>query len=164
LYIDGVSAATPVAATGNMDVSTNALLIGCTNGVGFFDGLIDEVRIYNRALSAAEIQADFQSGPGFSSNVLAKIPKGTTQVITTLSWQGAGSINATITSPSQTYTEDAIPVYQKTTYSTTSGNPTMLNVKRLSISVTALPADQNWPIVLTFDSVTAYQISVEVQK
>ncbi|MFP6886290.1 MAG: LamG-like jellyroll fold domain-containing protein, partial [Opitutales bacterium] len=29
---------------------------------GYFDGLIDDVRIYNRALSAAEVQALYQLG------------------------------------------------------------------------------------------------------
>jgi len=126
--------------------------------------LLERARfIYNRALSAADIQAEFQTSPGFSSQLLAKIPKGTTQVITTLSWQGARSINATITSPSLSYTEDNMTsTYQKTTYSTTDAS--ILNTKRLSISVTALPADQSWTIALTFDSVSAYQISVEVQK
>ena len=114
--------------------------------------------------STAEIQTTFQNGPGFASQLTAKIPKGTTQVITTLSGQGAGNINATITSPSQSYTEDAIPVYQKTTYSTTSDTSGMLNIKRLSISVTTLPTDQSWTITLTFDNVAAYQIAVEVQK
>jgi hypothetical protein len=133
-------------------------------GIPYLNGAIDEPRIYNRALSSAEIQADFQSGPGFPSNVIAKVPKGTTQVITTLSWQGSGSINATITSPTQSYTEDTMQMYQKTTYSTSAGASGMLNIKRLSISVTALEADQKWTIELAFDSVADYQISVEVQK
>lgn len=85
-------------------------------------------------------------------------------MITTLSGQGARNINATVTSPSQSYTEDTTPIYQKTTYSTTNDQSGMLNIKRLSISVTALPADQSWTIALTFDSVTAYEIAVEVQK
>jgi hypothetical protein len=131
---------------------------------GTGNSIIDESQIYNRVLSSTEIQANFQNSPGFASQLTAKIPKGTTQAIVTLSWQGQGSINATITSPSQTYTEDAIPVYQKTTYSTTSNTLEMLNIKRLSISVTALPADQSWAIALAFDSVSAYQIAVEVQK
>ena len=125
---------------------------------------IDEIRIYNRALSSAEIQADFQSGPDFSSQILAKIAKGTTQIITTLSWQGTGSVNATITSPSQTFTEGTTPVYQKTSYSTTEGTASILNIKRLSISVSALSSDQTWTIALTFENTFAYQISVEVQK
>jgi len=166
LYVDGVLDA-QYTVTGNINPATNRVGIGDRPDVGFrdfFNDAIDEARIYNRALSAAEIQADFQKSPDFSSKLLAKVPKGTTQVITTLSWQGVGSINATIISPSQTYTEDMIPVYQKTTYSTTGGTYSMLNIKRLSVSVNALPSDQSWNVTLTFDNADAYQITVEVQK
>jgi hypothetical protein len=129
-----------------------------------FAGTIDEVRIYNQALSATDIQADFSIGPDYSAKVLAKVPQGTTQVITTLSWQGTGNINVTIVSPSQNYTENMLPEYQKSSYSTSNGITSMLNIKRLSASVTALPSDQNWYIVLTRDNIDAYQITVEVQK
>ena len=61
--------------------------------------------------SAAEIQTDSQNSPGFASQLTAKIPKGTTQVIATLTWQRVESINATVTSSAQSYTEDTIPVY-----------------------------------------------------
>jgi hypothetical protein len=133
-------------------------------GGQYFNGVIDDVHIYNRALSATEVLEDYQQGPNFSSDILAKVPAGTTQVITTLSWQGIGSINVTIESPSQNYTESMMAEYQKTTYSTSSGITSMLNIKRLSVSVSPLPSDQNWYIVLTFNNVNAYQITVEVQK
>jgi hypothetical protein len=130
------------------------------------NGYVDEVSISNRALSAAEIQTDFQQSPDFSPYLLANVPKGTTQVITTLSWQGTGNINVTITTPSQTYTESMMTEYQKTTYSTTGGGPlSMLNIKRLSIPVNALPSAQSWNITLTYDiTISAYQISVETQQ
>jgi hypothetical protein len=131
---------------------------------GFFNGAIDEVRVYNRALSAIEVQADFAENPDFSANVLAKVPQGTTQVITTLSWQGTGNINVTIVSPFQNYTESMLPEYQKSIYSTSNGLTSMLNIKRLSVSVAALSSDQNWFIVLALDKVDSYQITVEVQK
>jgi hypothetical protein len=130
----------------------------------YFNGIIDEVRIYNRALSAAEIQSDFQKSPDFSSKLLAKVPKGTTQIITTLSWQGIGSINVTIQSPSQNYTEGTMSEYQKTVYSTSGGTSSMLNIKRVSVTVNALSSDQNWYVILTYSAVDAYQITVEVQK
>jgi beta-lactam-binding protein with PASTA domain len=58
LYVDGVQVASR-ALTGSMAVSNNPLRIGGNNVSGeFFNGQIDEVRIYNRALSAAEILAD----------------------------------------------------------------------------------------------------------
>lgn len=166
LYVDGNLDA-QYTVTGAISASTQRVGLGDRADVGyrdFFNGAIDEAHIYSRVLSATEIQSDFQNNPDFSGNVAAKIPAGTTQVIVTLSWQGTGSINATIKSPTQTYTENAIPVYQKTTYSTNSGPLTMLNIKRLSVSVNALASDQNWNITLAYDTVSAYQISVEVQK
>jgi hypothetical protein len=164
IYVDGVLKNT-VSYTPSGTTSTGGWFIGGESpSSGFFNGIIDEVRIYNRALSVAEIQADFQKSPDFSSMLLAKVPKGTTQVITTLSWQGAGSLNVTITSPSQSYTEDMIPVYQKTVYSTSGGTSSMLNIKRLSVSVDALASDQSWYVMLTYDNVDAYQATVEVQK
>jgi hypothetical protein len=59
LYVNGVQAAT-LATSGSIRVSTGALRIG-GNGTWndeWFAGLIDEVRVYNRALTATEIQAD----------------------------------------------------------------------------------------------------------
>ena len=59
LYVNGVQAATR-AVTGSIKASTGVLRIGGngTWGDEWFAGLIDEVRLYNRALSAAEIQTD----------------------------------------------------------------------------------------------------------
>lgn len=63
LYINGVQVA-QVARTGTMTASTNALRIGGNTvftGGEFFAGAVDDVRIYNRVLSAAEIQADMNA-------------------------------------------------------------------------------------------------------
>jgi hypothetical protein len=169
IYINGVLASiSPLWVAGVDTVPTSSLpfAIGRAGVYAsrYFDGIIDEVRIYNFVLSQAEIQNDFNIGPDFSANVLAKVPQGTTQVITTLTWQGTGNINVTIVSPSQNYTENLLPEYQKSSYSTSNGITSMLNIKRLSVSVTALSSDQNWYMVLTLDKVDAYQITVEVQK
>ena len=61
LYVNGVLVSTR-AQTGSTAVSTGLLQIG-GNGVWgeYFSGAIDEVRIYNRALSAAEIQVDMNT-------------------------------------------------------------------------------------------------------
>ena len=60
LYVNGVEVASntlPRAANG-----TGACLIGGAGGVSeFFGGRIDDVRLYNRALSASEVQALFAS-------------------------------------------------------------------------------------------------------
>ena len=58
LYVNGVQVSS-VAATGAIATSTNPLTIGATRTYGqYFQGMIDEVRIYNRALAQAEIQTD----------------------------------------------------------------------------------------------------------
>jgi hydrogenase maturation factor HypE len=56
MFVNGVQVST-TALTGVMPIGAGALRIG-GNGVWgeYFRGAIDEVRIYNRALSAAEIQ------------------------------------------------------------------------------------------------------------
>jgi hypothetical protein len=59
LFVNGVQVAT-LATTGSIRASTGVLRIG-GNGTWndeWFAGLIDEVRVYNRALTAAEVQAD----------------------------------------------------------------------------------------------------------
>ena len=60
-YVNGVEVAS-LAQTGTINTSSGALTIGgdASNGQ-YWSGLIDEVRIYDRALSATEIQADMNS-------------------------------------------------------------------------------------------------------
>jgi len=58
LYVNGVQVASK-AQTGSIISSANPLQIGGDKIYGqFFQGLIDEVRVYNRALTANEIQND----------------------------------------------------------------------------------------------------------
>jgi len=63
LYVNGTQAAT-TALTGAKAVSTGPLKIG-GNALWseWFAGLIDDVRIYDRALSATEIQGDMNRAP-----------------------------------------------------------------------------------------------------
>jgi hypothetical protein len=64
LYVNGALVRT-TARTGSILVSTGALQIGGNNFWGeYFGGLIDEVRVYNRALTAAEIQSDMNVAIG----------------------------------------------------------------------------------------------------
>jgi Concanavalin A-like lectin/glucanases superfamily/PASTA domain len=59
MYVNGVLVST-VAGTGGINQANGALRIGgnASSTGEFFQGLIDEVRVYNRALSQAEIQTD----------------------------------------------------------------------------------------------------------
>lgn len=60
LFVDGASVT--AASTPDLSAFVNSvpLMIGRTAGGQFFHGSIDEVRIYNRALSASEIQQQWQ--------------------------------------------------------------------------------------------------------
>jgi len=55
LFINGTEVAS-VAATGDLADSTGRLAIGDKDRVAFFDGAIDEVKLYDRAVDVAEIQ------------------------------------------------------------------------------------------------------------
>jgi hypothetical protein len=63
LYIDGIQVASR-AQSGSIAYDTEPLVIGWydSNFGEYFDGLIDEVEIFNRALSAAEIQSIYNAG------------------------------------------------------------------------------------------------------
>ena len=58
LYVNGTQVAS-TAHTGSISTSTNPLQIGGDSLYGqYFAGMIDEVRIYNTALTATQIQTD----------------------------------------------------------------------------------------------------------
>ena len=87
LYVNGTQVSS-VTLAGNILVSTNPLQIGGDGIFGqFFRGMIDEVRVYNLALTAAQVQADMNqpvgSVPTAPGNLVAA-PVSTNQV--NLSW------------------------------------------------------------------------------
>ncbi|GAB3257234.1 fibronectin type III domain-containing protein [Nocardioides dilutus] len=62
LFVNGTQVATR-ATTGTIQATDNPLWIGGNNPYGeYFTGRIDEVRVYNRALTETDIQADMSSG------------------------------------------------------------------------------------------------------
>lgn len=62
IYSDGVSVMTPAAQTGSANNTANSLRIGTQLSTRYFIGVIDDVRIYNRALSLPEIRALYRMG------------------------------------------------------------------------------------------------------
>ncbi len=61
IYVDGALASMGALSL-NLANTTRNLFIGSENGTqGFFNGVIDEFRIYNRALSAGEILSQYAS-------------------------------------------------------------------------------------------------------
>jgi len=64
LYVNGVQVASRAVA-GTLPTTSNPLRIGGNANWGeYFAGAIDEVRVYNRALSAAEVQSDMNTPIG----------------------------------------------------------------------------------------------------
>ena len=64
LYVNGVLASS-IARTGDIQTSANPLQIGGDSLYGqYFQGMIDEVRVYDVALSAAQIQSDMNTAIG----------------------------------------------------------------------------------------------------
>ncbi|QSQ19081.1 DUF4038 domain-containing protein [Pyxidicoccus parkwayensis] len=84
LYVNGTLVSS-VADSATIDVSANELRIGGNRVWGeYFPGLIDEVRIYNRALTAAEIISD-------RDTPIAPVTPDTTPPAVSLTAPGAGS-------------------------------------------------------------------------
>jgi len=73
-YVNGTQVSS-AARTGSIVTSFNALQIGGDSIYGqFFQGMIDEVRVYNVALSPAQLQADMATAVGGSSPALSLSP------------------------------------------------------------------------------------------
>jgi len=62
IYYNGVIGATVGTLTGNISFSGDSIKIGKQSGGSFFNGSIDDVRIYNRALTASDVAALYQAG------------------------------------------------------------------------------------------------------
>ncbi|HVX63177.1 MAG TPA: LamG-like jellyroll fold domain-containing protein, partial [Pirellulales bacterium] len=100
LYVNGVQAAA-VPLSGSLASSTNLLQIGGDSIYGqYFQGLIDNIRIYNVALTAAEIQADMNTPiaasalpPTAPTNLTATANGGTITLNWTTSQDSTGVIS-----------------------------------------------------------------------
>jgi hypothetical protein len=86
---------------------------------------------------------------------------GATQVFVTYTWMGSSSITMELVSPTTTYHQSDMSMYEKST-SSFDGTTTLLNVKRAGISVSPLTSAEVWILYLEFGEPVEYQISVEV--
>lgn len=63
LYVNGVEVGSRAGVSGNLRFSAADIIIGGQqDGANFFDGNLDEVKLYSRALSANEVNAEFLRG------------------------------------------------------------------------------------------------------
>lgn len=61
LYVDGTEVASG-SLSGNLDNSTSEFVVGGINSHSYFDGLIDELIIFDRAITASEVQDLIDNG------------------------------------------------------------------------------------------------------
>ena len=128
LYVNGTQVAS-TAHTGTIATSTNPLQIGGDSIYGqFFTGLIDNVRVYNVALTAAQIQTDQatpvnQSGPPTQPGTLTATAVSGSEV--DLSWgASSGSVSGYLIERCQgasctSFTQIAAPAGTGTSYKDT---------------------------------------------
>jgi len=99
VYVDGVLASPTLAKTGTMvDNPIDVRIGGSANGVLPFNGLIDDVRIYDRALSLSEIVNDMNT-PLFGNVTIDTIPPvvSITSPLNNSNLSGVISVNANAT-------------------------------------------------------------------
>jgi chitodextrinase len=142
LYVNGVQVGS-TALNGTLLTSTNPLEIGSDHIYGqYFQGTIDEVRIYNVALTPSQIQADMASPVGVLSPIVslstASLDFGTQSTGTTSSAQSVVLNNIGGASLAVTSISVSGPNANEFTLSTTCGS-TVPPTGSCSITVTFTP-------------------------
>lgn len=80
-YFDGTRS-TQIAKTGNITLSTTDVAIGNLYTTGqYFPGFIDDVRIYNRALSDREVEVEYQHAFSGWSEELNRVDAGSSPLL-----------------------------------------------------------------------------------
>ncbi|HEX6761239.1 MAG TPA: LamG-like jellyroll fold domain-containing protein [Gaiellaceae bacterium] len=152
LYVNGTQVAS-TAHTGAISTSTNQLQIGGDSLYGqYFAGMIDEVRVYNTALSATQIQADqttpiTAAGPTFSvGGSLSGLSSGSVVVQDnggddlTVSANGSFAFATKLPAgAAYSVTVKTNPAGQSCTVSNGSGTVGSANVTGVTVSCVAVP-------------------------
>jgi RHS repeat-associated protein len=121
LYINGSLAASN-AVTGSINVSTGVLRFGGNTVGEYFAGLIDEVRVYNRALSESEITTDMNT-PITSPGLILPVMMGEPGVL-----PGDDSGNGELLVAQQTYLAEAGTLQSLSLYASQAAGRVRLGV------------------------------------
>jgi hypothetical protein len=171
-YRNGVAVATS-NASGALSPTTGTLQIGASQFGEYFQGFIDEVRIYNRALSNTEIQAIYQQDSTASQTVTASVSQpfnfalsnsGNKSVVAGSSMTNSIA-TALISGSSQavSFSVSGLPAGATGSFSSTGCNPSCSTV--LNIVTTGSTPAGNFPITVTstgggVTKTTAFTLSV----
>ncbi len=147
LYINGALVSTQ-AATSNALTSTGVLRIGAMPGGQYFDGLIDEVRVYNRALSQQEVETD----KNLAVSVQTQSPLGEPVATTTYGYSATTGRPTTLSTPAGTITTGYDNVGRVTSYTDADGTTSTTSYDKLNRPVTT--NDGKGTQTRTYDPIT----------
>ncbi|MCD6274435.1 MAG: LamG domain-containing protein, partial [Candidatus Aenigmarchaeota archaeon] len=151
IYINGVEAnlTKDIGTTGTIDSNTNDVLIGQYEGLNrYFNGTIDEVRIYNRALSEDEIKMHYLSE---------------FQKYNSTQWRFYSNVTGLVKSGSYTYYGWANDTGGNSAYTTnyTAESPRILNVNVTPKLSFVSPTEENGTTI--YRSWTEVNITIDDQ-
>ena len=164
VYVNGVEQLSQ-AATGAVNSTTDAFAIGARGGDGSwtrFNSKIDEVRVYNRALTAQEVSAIYEGtdtgAPAApASPLISSFTASPTSITSggssTLSWSVSGatslSINQGVGTVTGTTSKSVKPT-ATTTYTLTATNAAGSVTKTASVTVSAAAPQPQPPVISSF--------------
>ena len=164
LYRNGISVATSTASEA-FSPTPGTLQIGASQFGEFFNGLIDEVRVYNRALSAAEILTLYQqNAPIVQPFDFALSSSGSVSAAAGVS--GSNTISATLTSGSAqavSFSVSGLPSGATASFSSGTCAPTCSSLLTISTSTTTPTGNYSISVSGTGGGVTrttAFTLSV----
>jgi hypothetical protein len=139
IYEDGELKAVPTNSAGTINSDNSSMTIGQDDGIAdrFFNGSIDEVMLWNRALSPEEINASYSAGVWKLYHNFTSLSSGTYTYKAYVVDQ-AGNLNNT---EQRTFIVNAVPVVSSVIVNSTSG--TNLTTENLTAYVTASENDSD---------------------
>jgi RHS repeat-associated protein len=154
LYVDGTLVRTE-ARTGPIVTSGDPLRIGGTAVFGtnrFFDGTIDEVRVYNHALSAQDVQTDRDTPVSNQTQLGEPVPT------TTYGYSGFSGLLETVSTPGGTVTTQNNDLGQLVRHTDADGNTSTTTYDILDRPITT--TDGKGTQTYTYDAATGLLASL----
>ena len=108
-----------------------------------------------------DIKVSGAGGAETPSTYEVDVRAGVTQIFVTATWTGSGNITMELVSPTTTYYESDMSIYEKSTASFNGTTTTTSNIKRAGLSVSSLASVEIWILYLDLDDIAIYQVSVE---
>ena len=108
-----------------------------------------------------DVKVTGAEGPDSPSTYGVNIRAGVTQIFVTCTWSGSGNIAIELVSPTVTYYESDMSIYEKSTVSFNGTTTSTFNIKRAALSISALSSSEVWMLYLDLSDVFTYQVSLE---